>query len=127
VATRILAHRGLLAPDGRVAALVGSEVVYVAGRGVSTATMTPYDVCALRLADGAVLAGTPPDDAVAYLQALRRAPARAVARTAAEFTTAPDVASLVAGLCRSSWDEAEGEARAAGALMGAYLAETELG
>jgi hypothetical protein len=119
VATRILSQRGLLAADGRVAMLVGSEVVYVCGRGATAATMTPYDVCALRLADAAVLAGTPPDDADAYIAPLS-ASVRAVGMTAEGPVPAVDVVALVERLCRMPWSEAEAAARGAGALVGAY-------
>jgi hypothetical protein len=124
VATRILAQRGLLAADGRVAVLVGSEVVYVAGRGVSPATMTPYDVCALRLTDATVLAGMPPDDADLYVAALRQSGSRAVAMALRGPFAANDLASLVERLCGMSWSDAEGAARGAGALVGAYPSET---
>ncbi|MGH2379335.1 MAG: hypothetical protein ACRDGT_12795, partial [Candidatus Limnocylindria bacterium] len=67
VATRILAHLGALPADGRVALRVGSDVVYLAARGVTVEVMTPYDVAAVRFGDGAVLAGQPPKDAGRYL------------------------------------------------------------
>ena len=122
VATRILAHLGLLADDGRVAIVVGSEVVYVPGRGTSASTLTPYDVAAVRLRDGIDLAGTPPDDAARYLDALRadRSARAAALVTTGEVATAADVVGLVEGLARLPWAEAEGRARAAGALVGAY-------
>src|SRR5258708_30345466 len=82
VATRILAHAGALASDGRVAALVGTEVVYLAARGISPHTMTPYDVAAVRLGDGSVLAGEPPEDFARYLAALRTTGSRAAAGAA---------------------------------------------
>ncbi|MDE3102673.1 MAG: hypothetical protein KGJ98_10610 [Chloroflexota bacterium] len=122
VATRILARLGILAPDGRIAVLVGTEVVYLPARGVAASTMTPYDVAALRLRDGSMLAGTPPDDAERYLAALRGTTgARAAALTGGgTMEMTPDLATLVEGLARTPWGEAEGEARAAGALVGAY-------
>lgn len=122
VATRILAHRGLLAPGGRVALLIGRDVVYLAGRGIAPATMTPYDVCAVLLRDGSVLSGTPPEDGGRYLDALRGARGARVAALAADgaMETTPDLATLVAGLAQMPWPDAEGEARAAGALVGAY-------
>lgn len=125
VATRILAHLGLLAEGGRVAVLVGTEVVYLPGRGATPATMTPYDVAAVRLADGLDLAGTPPDDAERYADALRRHPAaRAAAMTAhGGVTTARDVVDLVERLAGIPWAEAEAAARAAGALVGAHPAD----
>lgn len=108
-----------------MALLVGSEVVYLAGRGVGVATMTPYDVAALRVSDGLELAGIPPVDATRYLDALRAAPrARAVALVAAgDLASAPDVVALVEGLTGVPWAEAEARARAAGALLGAYVVE----
>ena len=99
-------------------------MVYLAGSGVSAATMTPYDVCALRLGDGSALAGTPSDDAVLYLAALRSRDRRAAALTADGMVSAPDLSALLEGLCRVPWDEAEGEARGAGALIGAYPSDT---
>lgn len=122
VATRILAHRGALAEGGRVALRVGSDVVYLAGRAVRAATMTPYDVSAVRLADGTTLAGTPPDDVGRYLDALRAAPAARVATLTAEgqMTVTPDLEALVEGLVQMPWSAAEADARGAGALVGAY-------
>jgi hypothetical protein len=122
VATRILAHLGLLAPEGRMGALVGSEVVYLAERGTTAATMTPYDVCALRL-DGTVLAGTPPEDADRYPSALRAGGCGAVALTDGGLVTAPDVVGLVEKLSRMSWEAAQAQARGAGALVGVYPAD----
>ncbi len=122
VATRILARAGALAPDGRIAAVVGSDVVYVAARASSPHTMTPYDVSALHLADGTVLFGEPPHDAERYRDALRRAPDARAAALAADGTllTAPSLRACVAALLGKSWDDAESEARAAGALIGAF-------
>jgi hypothetical protein len=122
VATRILAHRGLLAPDGRIAAVVGTDVLYVAARDVSAATMTPYDVSAILLRDGSILAGTPPDDASLYLDALRASRGAQVAALSSDgtMTTTPDLVTLVEGLTRMPWADAEAEARGAGALVGAY-------
>ncbi len=122
VAMRILGRLGILAPDGRVATLVGTEVVYLPARGTAPSTMTPYDVAAVLLGDGSPLAGTPPDDAERYVAALRATRgARAAALTAdGTLQLTPDLATLVEGLVRAPWAEAEGEARAAGALVGAY-------
>ncbi|MBI3522027.1 MAG: hypothetical protein HY071_02860 [Chloroflexi bacterium] len=121
VATRILAHAGALAPDGRVAALVGTEVVYLAARGISPHTMTPYDVAAVRLSDASVLAGEPPEDVARYLEALRRTGSRAAARAGdGTIVTASTVRACVAAMLRSSWEEAETAARSSGALVGAY-------
>lgn len=125
MATRILAHLGALAPDGRVASLVGTEVVYVGGRGARAATMTPYDVAGVRLRDGLELAGSLPVDIARYLAALRMEPAaRAVAAVASgELVAASDLTTLVEHIARLPWSEAEAHARAAGALVGAYAAE----
>ncbi len=122
VATRILARAGALASDGGVAVVVGSDVVYLMGRGVSPYTMTPYDVAAMHVSDGAVLYGDPPDDAERYRDALCRSPDARAAALAADGTlvTAPSVRACVAALLGTSWDDAESEARAAGALIGAY-------
>lgn len=84
--------------------------------------MTPYDVAAVRLGDGTVLAGTPPDDAPRYLQALRAdRSARAAALGGGDVvSTAQDVVELVERLAQLPWTEAQTEAQAAGALVGAY-------
>ncbi|MBI2982795.1 MAG: hypothetical protein HYY42_01165 [Chloroflexi bacterium] len=112
----------MLAEDGRVALVVGSEVVYAGGREASAATMTPYDVAAVRLADGLELAGRPPADLDRYLDALRRDPsARATALTASgEMATAADAVGLVEILSGMRWAEAEIRTRAGGGLVGAY-------
>ena len=121
VATRILAHAGALAADGRVA-LVTGEVVYTAGRGISPHTMTPYDVVAVRLGDGTPLWGEPPEDVERYLVALRAVAGGGAAAVAADGTllVAPTVRDCVAQLLRRPWLEAEVAARSAGALIGAY-------
>ena len=122
VATRILARAGVLAPDGRMALLVGTEVVYLPGRGVSAAAMTPYDVAAVRLADGLVLGGDPPDDAERYLAALRAGTeSRAAAlRSDGTLVTAPSARECVAALLGRPYEDLEAEARLTGALFGAY-------
>ena len=121
VATRILSHAGALAHDGRVALLTG-EVVYIAGSGVSNHTMTPYDVTIVRLRDGLDLFGSPPDDVGRYLEALRAQPQARAAALAFDGTlvTADTLRAVVVALVRRPWDEAEGRAKAAGALIGAY-------
>ena len=125
MATRILAHLGLLAAAGRVALLVGSEVVYVGGRESSAATMTPYDVAAVRLADGLDLAGRPPADVDRYLDVLRGDPsARAAALTAGgDIARAADAVALVETASGMPWAEAERRTQAAGGLLGAYPGE----
>lgn len=125
VATRILAHLGALVSGGCVALRVGSDVVYLAGRGVVTEVMTPYDVAAVRLGDAAVLAGEPPEDAGRYLEALRGAPGAAVAAAAPDGTVvvAPALAPLVERLTGLGWEEALEQTRGRGGLVGAYPAE----
>jgi hypothetical protein len=121
VATRILAHADALAPDGRVALLTG-EVVYVAAEGIANHTMTPYDVTIVRLRDGLDLFGTPPADVARYLDALRSNPGSTAAALVADgtFATAHGLGALVQVLLHRPWDEAEAQAKAAGALIGAY-------
>lgn len=120
VATRILAAAGALATDGHVAAVVG-EVVYLAGNGVSASSMTPYDVTAVRLGDGLELWGEPPADTARYLSTLRAA--RGVGAAAdvlgRGLVTAASVRALVETVLGRTWDEAEADARASGALVGA--------
>lgn len=125
MAIRILTHLGLLAEGGRVAILVGSEVVYLPGRGATPATMTPYDVAAVRLTDGVDLAGTPPEDAESYVNALRadRSAGAAALTASGEMTTAHDIVELVERLARVPWAEAEASARTSGALVGGYPVE----
>ena len=95
--------------------------MYLAGRTARAATMTPYDVCALRLGDGSELSGDPPADAARYVDALRGDPHHgAVALARGGLTVAPGVVELVERLSGSSWDRAESVARGAGALVGAY-------
>jgi hypothetical protein len=114
----------VLARNGRVATLVGADVVYLMGRAATAATMTPYDVAAVRLADGLVLAGEPPEDADRYVDALRSDRAHRAAADAIDgLVTAPDLAELVERVTRLSWSEAELQARAAGALVGATATE----
>ena len=121
VATRILAHAEALAADGRVALLTG-EVVYVAGEGIPNRTMTPYDVTIVRLRDGLDLFGVPPADVTRYLEALRSSPGSTAVALAADGTlvTADGLGALVLAVLHRPWDEAEAQAKAAGALIGAY-------
>ncbi|MDQ3401388.1 MAG: hypothetical protein M3470_10335 [Chloroflexota bacterium] len=122
VASRILARAGVLAEDGRMALLVGSEVVYLAARGIAVASMTPYDVAALRLADGLPLGGDAPDDAERYLAALRSSTLARAAALSRDHTvvTAPSARACVAALLGRPYEELENEARLTGALFGAY-------
>jgi hypothetical protein len=121
VATRILAHANALAGDGRVVVVTG-EVVYIAGAGISNHTMTPYDVTIARLRDGLDLFGTPPDDIGRYLDVLRAHPEARAAALAVDGTlvTADSLAGLIGAVLHRPWDEAEAQAKAAGALIGAY-------
>jgi hypothetical protein len=121
VATRILAHADALPAEGRVALLTG-EVVYLAGAGTANRTMTPYDVTIVRLRDGLDLFGTPPADVARYLDALRSSPGSTAAALAADGTlvTADGLGALVLALLHRPWAEAEAQAKAAGALIGAY-------
>lgn len=125
VATRILARAGVLANGGAMALRVGTEVVYLPGRGVAAATMTPYDIAAVRLADGLVLSGDAPADAERYLVALRREPgARAAAlRRDGALLTARSARECVAALIGRPYEELEAEACVTGALFGAYPVE----
>jgi len=124
LATRSLARAGVLAEHGLMAVLVGTEVVYLAARGIAAAAMTPYDVCAVRLADGLALSGDPPEEAERYLDALRRtAGARAAAlRGDDTLVTAPTARACVAALLGRPYEELVAEARVTGALFGAYPA-----
>jgi len=121
LATRILAHGGAIAADGRIVLLTG-EVVYVAGAGVANHTMTPYDIAIVRVRDGLDLFGTPPGDIGRYLDVLRAQPEARAAALASDGTlvTADSLRSAVAVLLHRPWDEAEAHAKAAGALIGAY-------
>jgi hypothetical protein len=121
VATRILAHAGALASDGQVALLTG-EVVYIAGSGISNHTMTPYDICIVRLRDGLELFGDPPPGIDRYLDALRAGPGARAAALGSDgvLVSADSLRTLIATLLHSTWDDAEAHAKAIGALIGAY-------
>jgi hypothetical protein len=139
IATRILYRAGALAGDARVTARL-NDVVYIGGRGVGLATITPYDVAVLLLADGSTLHGMPPDDVAAYLDAHRRAPAAgSVARVAeGEYLSAPSLRACVVAAIRRTrgedersdeltieaiWNELVAEARISGALIGAFATD----
>lgn len=136
IATRILARSGALAPNGRITLRL-HDVVYVAGKGASLATMTPYDVAVLFVEDASVLHGTAPDDVLGYLAAHRRwRDAASVARIVdGTFISAPTLrACSVAALRRARgeegtndertiervWEELVAQARISGALIGAF-------
>jgi hypothetical protein len=138
VATRILARADALAAEGRITVRL-NDVLYIAGRGVSNHTMTPYDVVSILVADGSPLVGTPPVDFDDYVAAHRDAPdvgsvARGVdggivgapsLRACATLLLArrrgergPDSASL-----ERVWEELVADARLTGVLIGAFPAE----
>ncbi len=129
VTTRVLANAKALAPDGRITALAG-EVLYIAGGAVPSERVTPYDVVPIWTVDGYVFQGTPPDDLERYLAAHR------ADRSAGSVARAADGAMVAGRSLREcalatlrrvrpdvEWEEAEEEARAAGALIGAYSGE----
>ena len=138
IATRILARAGALAPEGRLTLRL-HDVLYISGRGVSNHTMTPYDVVSILLADGSPLLGVPPDDLQDYVAAHRDAPeAESVGRgsdgiiVAAPSLRACAITLLarhrgergpLAATAEHVWHELVGEARIAGALIGAFPAE----
>jgi ribulose-5-phosphate 4-epimerase/fuculose-1-phosphate aldolase len=141
IATRILFRAGALPEDGRITLRL-NDVVYIGGRGVGLATITPYDMAVLLLSDGSTLHGAPPADAIAYLDAHRRAPnAGSVVRVAtAEFLSASTLrACVVAALRRARgeegssdemtieavWNEVVSQARISGALIGAFATDEE--
>lgn len=138
IATRILARADALAPDGRITLRL-HDVIYVAGRGVSNHTMTPYDVVSVLVADGTPLLGEPPHDIDDYVAAHRAAPDAdsagrghdGVVLTAASLRScavalvarrrgerAPDSTVL-----ERVWEELVADARIAGALIGAFPTE----
>jgi len=135
IATRILARADALAPDGRITLRL-HDVLYVAGRGVSNHTMTPYDIVSVLIADGTPLLGAPPDDVDEYVAAHRAAhDAESVGRGSdGVIVAAPSLrACAVALLARRCgergpdsaplervWEELVAEARIAGALIGAF-------
>jgi hypothetical protein len=138
VATRILARADALAPEGRITLRL-NDVLYVAGRGVSNHTMTPYDIVSILLADGSPLLGVPPGDVDEYVAAHRAAPqAESVGRgsdgiiVAAPTLRACAITLLTrrrgaAGTHGSSleqvWEELVADARISGALIGAFPTE----
>jgi ribulose-5-phosphate 4-epimerase/fuculose-1-phosphate aldolase len=138
VATRILARADALAPDGRITLRL-NDVLYVAGRGVSNHTMTPYDVVSILLADGASLLGVPPDDLDEYVAAHRAAPqAESVGRGAdGVIVAAPSLRACAISLLtrrrgeegihgpslEQVWEELVAEAKVSGSLIGAFPTE----
>jgi len=138
VATRILARADALAPEGRITLRL-NDVLYIAGRGVSNHTMTPYDVVSILVADAAPLLGTPPDDVGEYVAAHRAAPQ---AESAGRGPDGVIVAATSLRACalallarrhgerkhddlslEQAWDELVADARVSGALIGAFPTE----
>ena len=122
--TRILSYAGALAADGRITTLAG-EVVYIAARGIANATMTPYDIAIVRLADADVLRAEAPAGMERYLAVYRSSPlVRAVAQAADGSLVkgltllACAKATLLRADPEDSWDRAEREATARGAFIG---------
>ena len=141
IATRILARAGALATDGRVTLRL-RDVVYIGGRDMTAATMTPYDVAVLLVADGSTLHGTPPDAVGAYLDAHRRVPSAASVARANDGTlvAAATLRGCVVAALRHAhgeqaraddatiervWLELVSQARLSGALVGAFPTEDE--
>ena len=137
VATRVLARADALAADGRITLRL-NDVLYIAGRGVSNHTMTPYDVVSILLADGSTLLGAAPDDVDDYIAAHRAAPhAGSVGRGRGGIVAAPSLRACAALLLAERrgergpdgaslervWEELVAEARVAGALIGAFPTE----
>ncbi len=141
IATRILARAGALATDDRITLRL-NDVLYVGGRGVGLATMTPYDVAVVLVADGSVLHGKPPEDVDAYVAAHRRWPhAGSVARcTDGAYVSAPTLRGCVVVVLRRArgegqasdedtiervWLDLVSQARLSGALIGAFPTDDE--
>src|SRR5687768_2918925 len=138
VATRILARADALAPEGRITLRL-HDVLYIAGRGVSNHTMTPYDVVSVLIADGSQLLGVPPDDLDEYVAAHRAAPeAESVGRGSdGVIVAAPSLRTCAITLLarrrgeprthgpslEQVWEELVTEARISGALIGAFPTE----
>lgn len=141
IATRILARAGALGAPDRITLRL-NDVFYVGGRGVGLATMTPYDVAVVLVADGSVLHGTPPEDIDAYVAAHGRWPsAGSVARcTDGEYLAAPTLRACAVEVLRRArgektspdaatiehaWLDLVAQARVSGALIGAFPTDDE--
>jgi ribulose-5-phosphate 4-epimerase/fuculose-1-phosphate aldolase len=127
--TRILSYAGALATDGRITVLAG-EVVYIAAREVSNATMAPHDIAIVRLADADVLRGAPPHDIERYLAVYRQRPLAKSVAMAADGSIVHGLSLLAcakATLLRADpedrWERAEGDAAAHGAFIGLVASE----
>ena len=122
--TRILSYAGALAAEGRITALTG-EVVYIAAREVSNATMTPHDIAIVRLADAEALRGEAPGDVERYLAVYRQRPLAKSVAMAADGSLVHGLSLLAcakATLLRADpedrWERAETDAAAHGAFIG---------
>lgn len=122
--TRILSYAGALAPDARITALAG-EVVYVAARGVANAAMTAHDIAIVRLVDADALRGEPPPEIERYLAVYRQRPLAKAVALASDGSLVNGLtllacakATLLRADPEASWERAEAEARAGGALLG---------
>ena len=141
IATRILARAGALAGDRRITLRL-KDVMYIGGRGVALATMTPYDVAVVLVSDGGTLHGQPPSDVATYIDVHRRSPHIAsVARmsddeyvcahtlrgcaVAALRRTRGEDASADEATIEAAWLELVSQARISGALIGAFPTENE--
>ena len=141
IATRILARAGALAPDGRITMRL-RDVVYIGGRHVPPATITPYDVAVVLLADGSILHGSPPLDLAEYLAA-HEDPAVGSAACVADGTlvSARDLRTCTVtalrglhpgetpdlGVIEETWLELVAAARVSGALIGAFPTDDQSG
>ncbi len=141
IATRILARAGALGSSDRITLRL-NDVFYVGGQGVGLATMTPYDVSVVLVADGSVLHGVPPLDVDAYVAAHRRWPdAGSVVRcTDGEYLSAPTLRACAVLVLRRArgekdssaeatiehvWRDLVAQARVSGALIGAFPTDDE--
>ena len=142
IATRILARAGVLADDRRITLRL-RDVLYIGGRDAALATMTPYDVAVVLVADGATLHGQPPTDVESYLEMHRRAPELAsVARLSrGDCVSGPSLRGCVVAALRrvrgeepsvaddaaieAAWLELVSQARISGALIGAFPTEND--
>ena len=141
IATRVLARAGALAGDQRITLRL-KDVMYIGGRDVALATMTPYDVAVVLVSDGSTLHGHAPADADRYVDVHRRSPQIAsVARTADdELICASTLRGCVVWALRRArgedasaddatieavWLDLVSQARISGALIGAFPTENE--
>ena len=141
IATRILARAGALAGDRRITLRL-KDVMYIGGRGVALASLTPYDVAVVLVSDGSTLHGQPPNDIAAYLDVHRPSPQIAsVARMSDDdYVCARTLRGCVVAALRrargedasaddatieAAWLELVSQARISGALIGAFPTENE--